>query len=198
MAEEDRLRAGMMVPHLPVRRVIRSALPEELAPLPRQVEKNDEAMMMARWAQLVESRVESTERCLAAATQVAAEAGRSMRMREALVEREKELAHENMLRDIENAKAAAESERRNAFEGRVSTTKLEQVQAEELAAQRDCFERDMLDREKRHRDAEAQRRDAEEAWRLRRKEREDDLREAERIERAGAHEGWRGEMMVVW
>lgn len=187
LQEEDRIRAGLMVPHVPQRRVIRSAMPEELAPLPREVDKHDEAMMMARWAQLVEARVETTERSLAAATQVAAEAGRDMRMRESLAEREKELAHENMLRDVENAKASAESERRAAFHGRVFTTKLEQEQAEQLSQQREYFERDMLEREKRYRDAQAHRRDAEEAWRLRRKEREDDQRETERIARAGAH-----------
>merc|ERR1711865_779213 len=169
-----------MVANETQQRVIRSAIPDDLAPLPRKVEKHDEAMMMARWAQLVESRVETTERSLAAATQVAQEAGRAMRMREALAEREKELSHENMLRDVENAKATAESERRTAFEGRVYTTKLEQHQAEELAHQREYFECDMLDREKRHRDAQAGRRDQEEAWRLRRKDREDDQRESER------------------
>jgi len=187
LVEEERARASVMVAHETQQRVIRSAIAEDLAPLPRQVEKHDEAMMMARWAQLVESRVEGTERSLAAATQGAQEAGRAMRMREALAEREKELSHENMLRDVENAKASAESERRTAFEGRVYTTKLEQHQAEELAHQREYFERDMLDREKRHRDAQAGRRDQEEAWRLRRKDREDDQRESERVDRAGKH-----------
>jgi len=187
MMEEEHARTNAMVANETQQRVIRSAIPDDLAPLPRKVEKHDEAMMMARWAQLVESRVETTERSLAAATQVAQEAGRAMRMREALAEREKELSHENMLRDVENAKATAESERRTAFEGRVYTTKLEQHQAEELAHQREYFERDMLDREKRHRDSEAGRRDSEEAWRLRRKDREDDQRESERVERAGKH-----------
>jgi len=59
---------------------------------------------------------------------------------------------------------------------------------QELAMQRIGFEGDMLEREGRHREHEAARRDAEERWRLRRKEREEVAIEEERIERAQKEE----------
>lgn len=155
---------------------------------PRAQEQEEEAHMMARWANMVQATVDSTERALGAATTVAAEAGREMRKREATAEREKELAHEYLVREVETTKALAANERDKAFEGRQQTTKLEQAQAEELAGQRIDFEAKLLAREAQHRENEAMRFEEEERWRLRRKEREEVLREEERIERCQKEE----------
>jgi hypothetical protein len=137
---------------------------------------------------MVQSTVDSTERALGAATANAADAGRNMRQREATAEREKELAHEYLVREVEATKALAAKEREKAFAGRKQTTKAEEAQAEVLAAQRINFEEEVLAREARHREHEAARRDAEERWRLRRKEREEVMIEQEHIERAKKEE----------
>lgn len=195
LAEEDRIRAGVWRQEEMLRveneerqrRIARAAMVAEPFS-PRQAEQEDEAHMMARWAQMVQSTVDSTERALAASTAVAAEAGRNMRNREAEYEREKELAHEYLVREVETTKQLASREREKAFEGRVHTTKAEQTQAEQLASQRIDFEEKALAREARHREAEAARRDAQERWRLRRKEREEISQGEERIERSQKEE----------
>lgn len=196
LAEEERVRAGAWRQEEMLRvgeeerqrRIVRSAMVSE--PFnSRAAEQEDEARMMARWARMVQSTVDSTERALGAATAVAADAGRNMRQREATAEREKELAHEYLVREVETTKALAAQEREKAFQGRSNTTREEQATAEDLAEQRMHFETDMLAREARHREMEAERRDNQEHWRLRRKEREDITREEERIERAQKEEG---------
>jgi len=168
--------------------VVRSAIVQEPLFSPRANEMQEESAMMAQWAQMVQSTVDGTERALSVATDVASDAGRAMREREAAAEREKELSHEYLVREVETSKSQAARECEKAFDGRVATTKAEQEQASGLAEQRVKFENDVLDREARHREDQSARRDAEERWRLRRKEREEIAREQDRVERAQKEE----------
>jgi len=196
MAEEERIRAGAwrqeelhrIGAEERLRRVVRSAMVTEPLFSPRAQEQDEEAFMMARWAEMVQSTVDGTERALSAATGMASDSGRQMREREAAAEREKELAHEYLVREVETTKALAAKECEKAFTGRVQTTAEEQNQADELSARRSEFETAFLQREAKHREGQAGRRDAEERWRLRRKEREEIVAAEERIERAQKEE----------
>jgi len=107
IAEEERIRAGAWRQEEMMRvedqerqrRIARSAMVTQPFS-PRAAEQEDEAHMMARWAHMVQASVDSTERALSAATNVAADAGRNTRQREATAEREKELAHEYLVSEL--------------------------------------------------------------------------------------------------
>lgn len=75
------------------------------------------------------------------------------------------------MEEVEQATIAARAECEAAQASRRADLAAEQVQAEELAAQRIVFEQKMLAREKKHREAEAARRDMEARLKLRREQR---------------------------